>query len=169
MGSTLTGKIGQEEQPFRPRRNVRGWREQIIIACAGGKCITVPTQTARRRKHYAHQVPAARHGVAERVQPALRLDECLGRAREHYARGAQRKRHHPFRDRADADRLRRLVAAAANYILGADLDVGRIPAPSLALGLGVPLHVRTHIAEPPLLDLRIASEADEKRRTIGTV
>jgi len=47
-------------------------------------------QAAGGRQHHGHHVPAARHGMAEGVHSAVRLEQRPSRRREDHTRGSQR-------------------------------------------------------------------------------
>ena len=47
----------------------------VVEAYPRGKRITVPLQAARRGKHHAHEMPHARYGMAECMQPSFRFHQ----------------------------------------------------------------------------------------------
>ncbi len=114
VGRALAGQIGQEEQALAARFDGGSRGQQIVIADVGRQGIPVPAQAAGRREHDAHEMPAPRYGVAEGVEPTIRLDEGLVYRGEDYARSAQGQGNNTFFDCADAHGLGCLVAAAGH-------------------------------------------------------
>ena len=114
--AALAREVRQEQQAvaarWRARRTVATVDERVERH-AGRDRVPEPAEAARGREHHRHQVPLAGDGVAERVDPALGLDDRPVRRREHDARRPERQRDPAGHDRADADRVRGLVAPPA--------------------------------------------------------
>ena len=78
----------------------------------GGGELADPAQAARRRQHHAHLMPAIRNRVTERVHRRRRIrPEAVAHDAQHARRAERQEAVAGFR-RADADRARRVVAAA---------------------------------------------------------
>jgi hypothetical protein len=89
VGRPLAGQIRQEQEPAASRRDRGRLVDELTERDAGSERVAEPAQAAGRRQHHAHDVPAPRHGMAERVQAALGLDaRPIGRG-EHDAGGAE--------------------------------------------------------------------------------
>jgi hypothetical protein len=79
-------------------------RVRMGRALARRQRVAVPLLAPRGGEGHAHEVPRAGHGVAERVQPALGLDQRALGGCEHHAGGAEGQAHHARRHRAGAHR-----------------------------------------------------------------
>ena len=76
--------------------------------------VAEPAQREARRLRDAHDVPAARHGAAEGVHAALRVDARLARMREDDAARADCREGPPVKDDARADSCRCVVTGTAD-------------------------------------------------------
>ena len=112
VGRPLAAEVGEEQQPLTAGRDTGGRRDEVVVRDAGRDRVAQPAQAPGRRQHHAHQVPPAGDRMAEGVEPAVRLDDRGVRRREHDPGRAERQCPDPGHHRADANRVRGLVAAA---------------------------------------------------------
>ncbi len=126
----FAGQVGEENEaiaagghPARRFHQLREWH-------AGRHRVAEPAEAACGRQHHGHHVPAPRHGMAEGVDAAARLEQgTLGR-REHDAGRAERESDRALGHDTDAHRVGRLVAAAGDH-RGSLLKTGRLGRPSM--------------------------------------
>ena len=104
-------RYGWKSSPSTPGSQLGGLAEQLLVGWVAERAVE-PIQRACGREHHAHRVPGSRNGVAEGVQPRLRLGPVLVERGEDDTGRAEHDRERPRRSNADAERPRRLVARA---------------------------------------------------------
>ena len=116
MRAALAGEVRQEEQPVAARRRPSPAAvDEVAELDARRERVAEPAQAAGGREHHRHEVPAAGHGVAERVDAAVRLVQTAGRSSRRRRRTCPSERAIvPGPTRPDPDRVGRLVAAAGH-------------------------------------------------------
>ena len=97
----------------RPLRSDRSVRIAAIVA-PRTELIAEPPEREPGALRDAHDVPASRHRVAERVDASAGIERRSVRCREHDAGRADRCADRARADDAHADRSRRLVASACD-------------------------------------------------------
>ena len=111
----LPRQVREEQHAVAARRHAERLVDERRERHTGSERVAEPLEAPRGRQHHAHDVPPVRHRVAERVQPALRIDQRFVGRGEHDPRCAERERHHAGLDRSHADRRRRLIASARHH------------------------------------------------------
>ena len=80
--AALAGRYGRKSRPSLPGRHVgRPSSTRSPNATPGRQRVAEPAQAAGRRQHHRHHVPPPGHGVAERVDAAVRARTAAGRSR----------------------------------------------------------------------------------------
>ena len=110
----LAGEIGQKEQALRAGRRLRRQRGQTFVVLATER-IAPPPEGPASRESDPHQVIAARHRMAESVEPALGVDPRRRAVGEHHSAGADRRADQALAHDAVADRCRCVVARAGSH------------------------------------------------------
>ena len=128
MRSALAHQIGRPERPFRAGRGRGGFGGHAFVGIAAvirssAKTIAEPSQRKTGGLRHAHDVPAVGDGVAERVQPALRIECGTIRCSENDAGRADRCANDAGTHNSHSDCACGLIACA-RYGWRADFEAG---------------------------------------------
>ena len=66
-------RYGRKNRPSLPAGTSAAGVDEVAEVLARRQRVAEPAQAAGRREHHRHEVPATGHGVAERMDPAVRL------------------------------------------------------------------------------------------------
>ena len=159
MRRSLALQVGQERHALGARARsspLRAFERKFAVALRAElsrELAPVPSESAARREHHAHQVPSVGDHVTERVRAHAGIDQRTRRRGEHGARRPPARHGFARRHQPDSHGAARVVGAAADdrrargepccrcclrrdlaEHLGAAADVGqeltRAPAPS---------------------------------------
>ncbi len=110
----LSGEVGEEEQTVAPGRHLGRTRHQVLERAVGGQGVSQPAETAGRRQHHSHHVPATGDRMAEGMDPSIRLHRRALGGGKYDPRSPEGEGHHSRCDCPDADGIGGLVAASGH-------------------------------------------------------
>ena len=115
MRRSLSHQIRQPEQPLRAQRRACGLGHQRVVLDTGSQVRAKPLQAEPGALRDTHDVPLARHGVAERMDAAGRVISWRVLMRKDHAGSPQRAGSDAGFDNAIAHRASRLIAAPTHH------------------------------------------------------
>ena len=148
-----SGEVRREQQALDA--GLPSFRLVVEGAVLGAEGLSQPRERARGAQHHAHRVPRPGDGVAEDVQPRLRIALVRRQHREDDAGRPEHDRQRARRGDADAERARRLVARRP--------DLGRLVCGRQPVERNV--ERRAHLVRPaPVRDVE-----EQRPRCVGGV